>query len=651
MVLIPVRSHARAYARILSHSRTTSVLLLCSPDVDALCACRILTQLLRDDHVPHKVVPVGGWEELSRVAEEVEGDGSIGTLVLLNLGGLFDLSEFFSLPKSTTLHLIDSHRPTNLSNLFGSRVSAEEGEVWVWDDGEGDTDLEEEKRAFQRLEFEPESDGEDEDEDEDEDIILPNGRRRLRTGSSTDSEERKEEKEGVGNDDAYLRMGRMLKKRIQKYYSTGTYYGQSIACQLYTLTSSLGRSSPDLLWLAILGLTYQFTSSLIDRDRYDAYAEVFKTEVRRMSAGGGEEEEKNADRREITEEEELQFRLFRHWNLFDSMLHSSYVAGKLELWREKGRKRLQGLLAKMGFSLDQCQQTYSHMAPPLKNSLRASLLAIAPDYGLYQLTYPSFIRSYGYRSSLSASDAVEAVGAILEVASKVKIADGEFVGGGAGEGEWVGVEGMNGGVDGEERDGREEGEEGGGNGRKKKDREWWIYNFWRAHDALSPADTNLLRSALPLSMSIHRAIVRQGTSLIDKQSIKTLRTFRLVTIKEGPDMPIFSHPPTLLRLAIWLVDAVRDLVERGKKGAVKSLPFVVCCLDEPNDSWVVVGVTGAAEYGDVRKNKFGLAFKEAAHASGARVRNDRFEADVIEVRKDDLNPFIGKLQLSLNAKS
>jgi cell division control protein 45 len=41
--------------------------------------------------------------------------------------------------------------------------------------------------------------------------------------------------------------------------------------------------------------------------------------------------------------------MFRHWNLYDAMYHSSYVASKLGIWKERGRKRLTGLLAKMGY--------------------------------------------------------------------------------------------------------------------------------------------------------------------------------------------------------------------------------------------------------------------------------------------------------------
>ena len=57
----------------------------------------------------------------------------------------------------------------------------------------------------------------------------------------------------------------------------------------------------------------------------------------------------NPDDLSVRATEELRFMLFRHWTLYDAMYHSSYVAGKLGIWKERGRKRLTGLLAKMGY--------------------------------------------------------------------------------------------------------------------------------------------------------------------------------------------------------------------------------------------------------------------------------------------------------------
>jgi len=116
---------------------------------------------------------------------------------------------------------------------------------------------------------------------------------------------------------------------------------------------------------------------------------------------------------------------------------------------------------------------------------------------------------------------------------------------------------------------------------------------------------NRLREALLLSMALHRAIIRQGSSIIDKQDIKSMRGHRVVVLTQGPDLALFAHPGVLSRLAMWLVDALRDrtpgTVLSGARSKRKSLPFVVACLDERVGTYVVVGVTAALDFEDTRK--------------------------------------------------
>jgi cell division control protein 45 len=55
---------------------------------------------------------------------------------------------------------------------------------------------------------------------------------------------------------------------------------------------------------------------------------------------------------------------------------------------------------------------------------------------------------------------------------------------------------------------------------------------------------------------------------------------------------------------LWLVDATRDKwaekdARSGSSG--RALPFVVACLNEDKGTYLVVGVTGAPDLGDVRK--------------------------------------------------
>jgi len=114
-------------------------------------------------------------------------------------------------------------------------------------------------------------------------------------------------------------------------------------------------------------------------------------------------------------------------------------------------------------------------------------------------------------------------------------------------------------------------------------------------------------------MTLHKAIIRQGSSLLDKTTIRKIGAFRWAAMCEGPDLRLFCHPSTLSRLALWLVDATRDRwAEKDARGGkvTKSLPFVVACLNEDKGTYLVVGVTGAPEYGDVRKKSVLSQFTE-----------------------------------------
>lgn len=105
--------------------------------------------------------------------------------------------------------------------------------------------------------------------------------------------------------------------------------------------------------LAVLGLTYQYSTCRISRDEYEKYHSIYNDEVSRLNPPPPNNDTQglaalNADDMSLRSTDELRFALFRHWTLYDAMFHSSYVASKLGIWKEQGRKRLTGLLAKMG---------------------------------------------------------------------------------------------------------------------------------------------------------------------------------------------------------------------------------------------------------------------------------------------------------------
>lgn len=119
-----------------------------------------------------------------------------------------------------------------------------------------------------------------------------------------------------------------------------------MSSQVFLLAIKLERADSDSVWLAILGLTYQFTTGLIDRDRYDRHVALLEDEVVRLATGGAADGGPND--RGIRQNEEMRLCLYRHWTLYDSMYHSSYLASRMKLWTERGKRNLSGMLAKMG---------------------------------------------------------------------------------------------------------------------------------------------------------------------------------------------------------------------------------------------------------------------------------------------------------------
>ena len=84
-------SYAEAYAKILaSHRRSpktaaSSVIILVAPDVDALCASKMLADLFKQDDVMHRIIPVSGHAELERIRDELTTYADVRTPHLRSL--------------------------------------------------------------------------------------------------------------------------------------------------------------------------------------------------------------------------------------------------------------------------------------------------------------------------------------------------------------------------------------------------------------------------------------------------------------------------------------------------------------------------------------------------------------------------------------
>ncbi|GAB4830242.1 hypothetical protein Ancab_019882 [Ancistrocladus abbreviatus] len=437
------------------------------------------------------------------------------------------------------------------------------------DEGEESEDEEEDS--------EDENKGSDSDDEEDGGGGVNAKRRRL-------SEERE--------NDSFVQF-RKLKKQ---YYKMGTFHGKPSGCLMYDLSHALRKNTNEQLWLACVSLTDQFVHERLTNERYQAG--VMELEQHINSLGNLDAiasvtlkdgtKIRSADSSRIAYEDEPRLMLLREWNLFDSMLCSSYIATKLKTWSDNGMKKLKLLLGRMGFALVDCQQKFQYMNLEVKRKMKDEFERFLPEYGLNDFYYRSFLRIHGYSSRVSAADMVYGVTALLE--SSVKF-DGTCA----------------------------------------------SKQFGVAYDALSLNNLDKLRTGMQNAIKVQRAILRQGSTAITKRgSIRSGRKFRWVKLEDSADAKLLGYPQALTKFCYFVMDALQE------KGA-RLKPLLCACLAQDQDKVLIVGVTAKPRLGAVQGNAFGSAFKSAAEETGAEFFHELFESSWIFLDRVAVNSFMIRL--------
>lgn len=683
-------------------------------------------------------------------------------MVCLGLGGTVALEELLGLDggngdassadegmleHGVEVWVIDSHRPWNLENVFGTpavsqheretntkRMGVSEGKILpsykpgqggiiVWDDGDLESELKSEKEAFFALQSMPEiteddltldaldgvdSGGDDDDENShiDEDERIGSGQKRKRSASPGDSQAESEADDGhsrarrrrrsnsstsiaipsspggnplsaqvdIGSTPPtmpssppkrkepsakqmrkqLLKLRRKHEATLDRYYDLGTSGAEPVSSMIYSLASELGREDNELLWLAIVGISAMTISPVGDNDKLKQIRSILQEEVTRLNPVPEAELRRSQSAeaiipttarsptdRSIRLSPEPRFLLIRHWSLHDSMLHSPYLATRLHVWSDVGRRRLRKLLAKMGVSLEEAKKGYLHMDSELKRTLRKRILNYAEQYNLDSLVPGDngrngmegwgFVRSWGWSGTLSAEDVALVVGSILEVGTHSHLFPDL------------------------KSDSRPDptynsrvrnlptpphsSDDGMGDETANEIPDYVTQRFFRAYDSLAPSKgLETLLKNISSAQNLYRAILRVGCALISKSVVRHLRSFRLAVVKEGPDVALFTHPGALVRLAAWVGEAIAVIEsEKGRRpGKTHDQALVLGALDEARSVYVVVGLGGGNGWstsGKIRskaeikereeRKKRRTAEKAAQKADRARKKEER----------------------------
>ncbi|XP_072975936.1 uncharacterized protein [Typha angustifolia] len=538
-------------------------------DADSLCALKIVTHVLSSDSIRYSVYPVSSFNEINRlVGLNLLSSNQCLSVLLINWGCHRDLRRILNLGLEARIFIIDSHRPIHLHNL-----SEQNDQVIVLytqeDEQQADLAYDFDVSALANASDLNSDDEIDENSDSDED-------------SDSEGEEegnRKRQKlSGESEEDPMKLFGKLK----SEYYKLGTFHGRPSGCLMFELAHALRKNTNELLWLACVSLTDQFVHERLTNERYQAG--VMELEQHINSSGNldavssvtlkdGTKIQAPENSR-IAYEDEPRLMLLREWNLFDSMLCSSYIATKLKTWSDNGLKKLKLLLARMGFPLVDCQKKFQYMSMEVKQKMKNEFERFLPEYGLTEFYYRSFLRIHGYCSKVSAADVVYGVTALLESSVEPKESS-------------------------------------------------TAEQFWVAYSALSLNNVDQLRKGMQCAIDIQRAILRQGSSAVTKTGfIRSGRKFRWVKLEDPVDAERLGHPQALTKFSFFLMDALK---ERG----AKMKPLICACLAKEPDKVLIVGVCGKPRLGAIQGNSFGIAFKTAAEEIGAEYFHELFESSWI----------------------
>lgn len=144
---------------------------------------------------------------------------------------------------------------------------------------------------------------------------------------------------------------------VNSYYDRETGVGVSASCFIYSIASQLVKTNNELLWYAlfvcswifracIVGACSLFQIQTISLDRYINDVNLLEKEVLRLNSNTllG-----NCDI--YLEENSLNLSLFKHWTLFKSLMYSIHSASKFQTLSEKGKRRIEIFLAKIGYPM------------------------------------------------------------------------------------------------------------------------------------------------------------------------------------------------------------------------------------------------------------------------------------------------------------
>lgn len=597
--------------------------VLIATDHDGVCSAKILDILLQRSGVNATWIPVTGNTEIIEHIRQIDSDSELKSILMLNCGASLDLQQQLQesqAPGGLRIFVIDAHRPLLLANL-----KEKNQRVFVLDD---DPIVEEGLRP----DVDDDSSEASEEEKENEwDFDGANPR----SSAEGDGPERKRRRISEKKDRSDKR-----RQKINEYY-LNSYFAMPCAMSLFKMARQATQPSPELLWLAAVSLSgyhdlglmgeveygrlayEELNDVLVGSDDFASQASGARSAAASDAEGGSQAPPRprsGMQQQSLRFERDLRLVLYKHWNLEESMMHSPYFYGTLELHRDKGLRALKNFFATTGIPPTQYKQQYHGMPLPVKKTLHRKFSENGKGYGLTDKMFlQQFVRDLGplgegfaalNLNEISAVDAVHIVTALLgTIPPSLGNAQVEQLP--------------------KTDDGRRDAE-----AVHEKERQAMVENFWRASDAVLCREPNIIREGIVEAVNVQKAVQSMARFLIDTKALRLSAShqFRWCKIEQTPNY--FRHHLTVRRLAVWLLSVL--FAYRPKSDGPEK-PLLLIVRDQVRDTYLCVGASPARV---CDQNEFGERFRNVLRTDRTlKYRYDFFDKSCIEIAADDFDRF------------
>jgi cell division control protein 45 len=443
-------------------------------------------------------------------------------------------------------------------------------------------------------------------------------------------------------------------RRVDEYYENA-YYATPTAISLFKMARQTNDKLTELLWVAAVALTAYYDQELMQKMDYERLAwDELKSKLDNITDFVATADESGStqdgpdvgliapgsplapgspvhrgrrlpgalstEQRTVRFQQELRLTLQRHWNLEESIMHSAYFYGTMELYRDKGQRSLKNFFVTAGIPVKEYKQQYSGVSLPIQKRLHQLFREHGRSYGLQEssMFVEQFVRvgraqdekNALFLHELSSIDAANVITTILasvpsalsgtRLDSLPQLPDGS--------------------VDRE--------------ASAKIENEKMVENFWKAFDAVLCREPSLMREAVAEAVTTVKQIASMGRMLKDSKGIQQhpSRNFLWCKLEYPPQQ--FRHPMNIRRLGVWLLQVLFIYRPRGEG---PERPLLVIVRDRVRSTYLLVGVT-PARFNE--PDDFGNKFRKVVETDPSlRYDYHFFDKSCIEINAEDFDRF------------